>query len=117
MGTKINYFLEHLNDEVKSVHVVSRPKSSIEYPKVKDEYRQSLSYDAFKNNEGKRVLRYGNTPDVKFYFEYTLKEYEKEKPYIGNVDIYEHQSIWDFYTFIGYDYKTKKYLLENQNAK
>jgi hypothetical protein len=104
--TKETYFLKSVNNEIKSVHIVSRPYPFTE----KDAYRQSLSYDSFKNNEAKRLIKNQEKEDESYYFDYSQKQFEKEKPFLNDVPIYKHNSIWDFYQEIGYDYKSKKYI-------
>lgn len=106
MTTKETYFLESVNDKITSIHLVFRPYPFTE----KDAYRQSLSYDAFKNNEAKRILKLQNEIDIKYYLDYSKKDFEKEQLFLKDIPYYIHNSIWDFYLIIGFDYKTKKYI-------
>lgn len=106
MTVKETYFLESVNDKIESVHLVYRPYPFTE----KDAYRQSLSYDAFKSNEIKRLLKHQEESNIKYYFDYTKIDFEKEKPFLKDIPYYTHNSIWDFYLKIGFDYKTKKYI-------
>jgi|WetSurMetagenome_2_1015567.scaffolds.fasta_scaffold552190_2 hypothetical protein len=81
-------------------------------PNVSDDgfYRQGLSIDAFRNNQHKRREK------NKYWF---YVDFERDQHgNLGNIKYHKDigipvsksfTSVWDFYTFIGYEYKKKKY--------
>jgi hypothetical protein len=81
-------------------------------PKIGEDgfYRQGLSIDAFRNNQHRRR-------ELKKYWFYV--DFERDQHgNLGNIKYHKEigvdvinlfTCVWDFYTFIGYDYKTKKY--------
>ena len=73
-------------------------------------YREVLSYGGW-------ALAYKNRNKTKNYLFYARDEEEYElslagKKYHDTLDIkrIEHGSLWEFYKFIGYDYKSKRYI-------
>lgn len=86
-----------------------------------DFYRQTVSFDAFRNFVAKVCAK---TDRLTYYYkdEFSLKceeeskarfieEYgDKVKGWLIATDLpgISHASLWDFYKYIGYDYKKKK---------
>jgi hypothetical protein len=69
-------------------------------------YRQMLSFDAFFNGRKRR-----NHSDIALYTANNKQEYLEY--YANNSHLntgLTFNGIWEFYKYIGYDYKTKKYI-------
>lgn len=96
---RINYILVHKEEEPVLVYKVIRPD-----PTEKGFYTQSLSMDSFKND-----YRIDELNELE-YFVLTQKEFEchEEKRY-KNIVVKEHNSVWNFYNTVGWDYKKKKF--------
>lgn len=117
--------LERDNGKCVALHEISRPGW--------DEdgfYRASLTSEAFKYSEMRR--RFGKNPpwnhkplirwfSVQNKDVWTIQENStnkimsemgliKYRPEYHDASIIKHESIWEFYKHIGYDYKRKKYL-------
>ncbi|MNQ58253.1 hypothetical protein D3C85_724440 [compost metagenome] len=89
-------------------------------PEGKSDYRAIGSYNAFNNNEGKRLL---NDPHVMFRG-HAVNERDHllsrqiqadtcarwELTPEPELPVFTHDSIWDMYKAIGYDYKRKRYV-------
>lgn len=100
-----NYIIEYEADNLKAIHLLTRP-----HYVEKDGYKQSLSFQAFFNNEDKKVS--GEIKKtIKSFEMYKKKEvtdkFLEELKYDKNM-IINHNSIWSFYDYIGYDYKKQK---------
>lgn len=98
-------------------------------------YRTAISLEYYRNREltgwydkyhqkGKVCPRRFT---VKFSYEKFVAEVARTEDnlrkyvpgYVDNLrtlPIFEHESLWEFYKFIGYDYKTQKYTKEQDNA-
>lgn len=88
-------------------------------------YRATVSYDAFRNFENTRL--YNSMQKRKCYpdFHYSLKptyEWEADEQLLfkalasfgvdaehGIIEKLQHDSIWDFYKAIGFDWKKRRY--------
>lgn len=87
-----------------------------------DFYRQVTSFNAFFHSGGKRGLYGPNWKgDELLYSEKDWEEFENECEIWGkdlpaldyrNLPQIEHQSIWEFYESIGYDFRKKKWWLK-----
>lgn len=84
-------------------------------------YRQTVSYDAFFNGIPKKGKQHGPNWKMKerLYVAKWWDEFESDcerwKKYGSTHDdrtlpTVEHQSIWEFYEHIGYDYKKKRWV-------
>ncbi len=71
-----------------------------------------------KNNKGRRSLHYYVKRDLEFNRDREMAMNSAKK--LGHMDIFEkcddlklplvkHDSLWDFYKYIGYDYKTNRW--------
>lgn len=72
-------------------------------------YRGAMTYNAFFNsgkdrNKSKTRLFHADS------FLSGLTPYVRERIAKGEATVVEHETIWDFYKAIGYDYKSKKYI-------
>jgi len=86
-------------------------------------YRAVVSMGAFQHRELDRVFgekARRSRKEVPFYYALQRRQ-ELEVRYAGHVHRYgqelrerlpiiEHESIWDFYKYIGYDYKKKRFV-------
>jgi hypothetical protein len=85
-------------------------------------YRAAVSSGAFKDRETKiwydRYYTKRKVMPRQFYVIYSF-DFQIEKKLIADpwsdhkwhsLPILEHESIWEFYTHIGYDHKKKKYI-------
>lgn len=100
------YFVEYEFDRPIALHYVIRPHFS-----EKDGYRQSLSFQSFCDNEDKKLLIEKELP-VRSFVAYKKRDMTDEV--IADLgcnkeNIISHMSIWDFYNFINYNYKKKKF--------
>lgn len=117
--------LEKINDQDSVIHVIRNPN-----PTEKDFYRSGVSRTYFHERElnrwhDKYYIKGLICPrwfDMKTSFDSNQLEreisfFEEEVPgeekylhWLRDLPIVEHQSVWDFYTYIKYDYKKKKWL-------
>lgn len=133
MGTQDIFVIERDSRldkrQVVATHIVSRNR--IDGP---GSYRATLSYEAFRMREIKRAF-----PDLKrglinggirchWYSLYIKEHFDEEREMIQKINVgllgrrvinpweekdipvIHHESIWEFYKHIGYDYKRKKYI-------
>lgn len=108
LGSRDRVIIEYAYEPCIAVHVVRMPDVS-----EKGFYRAAVSISAWEEREVKN---------------YVDRFYTKRKPCprhwsverdtnhmhpldYQNVPIVEHETLWDFYKYIGYDYKTQKYAL------
>lgn len=113
----------------------------IAVPSIGDKgyYREVISMDYYRGRELEKVygekarkkgMRLANFPvqyamrrrdDWEFSQESSRDSIERITGRVydrwSNLPVHEHASIWDFYKFIGYDYKKQKYLNEAENYK
>jgi hypothetical protein len=114
---KTRIFVEYHDNHPAIRHEVTMPDIS-----EHDDYRQGVSFNAFTNFVGKLCAKTGR---LTFHYkdEFSLKCEEESKARfleqygadkVGGWLIatelpgVSHSSIWEFYKYIGYDYKRKK---------
>lgn len=115
--------LEKINNRTAVVHVIRNPD-----PSEPGFYRSAISREYFSKREltrwhdkyYKKGIKCPRWFDMKTCFdskhiEREIKFFEEEVPSkpqheLRDLPIVEHQSVWDFYTYIKYDYKKKKWL-------
>lgn len=110
---------------------VPQSRHFVRTPEVSDSnfYRQATSLDAFRTREAKRLHEQhkkgikdvvGKRSWVRWYDEYSqeVKVVEESmKKYVPDythhfsaTPEFFHNTVWDFYKQVGYDYKRKKYV-------
>lgn len=114
------YFMGLLfqSNEVISVHGFKIPAFLEE-----NFYRQTVSYNSFRSRENRKLFidkeckiprhYYGKRLgicDIEDYNEWNLWRFNHFKAL--NLPYFEHDSLWELYKGIGYDYKKQKYLSE-----
>lgn len=105
----------NIDDNQKvAIHLVPIPEF-----KEKDFYRIGVSFDAFFHSTRER-----NKSDKYFFYHRYTEDWEKDdllykmiEESENNLPRIEHKSLWDFYDYIGYDRKRKKYLKGDNNDR
>lgn len=126
MGTQDLFALERDNGKVVAVHIISRNRIC-----ESGSYTATISYEAFKSREIKRAfpegyVNLGTRKSIHWFSMYVKEHFDDDQeitqsickkltgkkliqPWHNKPEIY-HNSIWDFYKYIGYDYKRKRYM-------
>jgi hypothetical protein len=75
-------------------------------------YTESISLQWYSNRELSIVDKPNWQKLRRFDFDWfaTFERQEKQFPVYSDVPMIRHATLWDFYTYIGYDYKKKRYL-------
>lgn len=115
---------ECVDGRLIGIHYISTPKFG-----EKGFYRQGVSINAFATRELKvfsreAIQERGNYCADYFSFEWNFdhwKEFYKDSELFSRrykgVPEYHHDSVWDFYTAVNYDYKKQKYLSDSYRSK
>ncbi len=106
LGQRDCVILEYAYTPCIAIHVVRVPTVG-----EKGFYRSAISIGAWDEREVKNYVE-------KFYMKrkpcprhWSVKRETKYMHPLDyqNVPIVEHETLWDFYKYVGYDYKTQKY--------
>lgn len=97
-----------LRKQYRKLFNVTGPAIQLHYVELEG-YKPIGSFEAFRNKSR-------NFSKTRWYYAITEKEefLQIYSSQYSNLNVIEHKSIYDFFTFIGYNYKTKKF--EDQNV-
>lgn len=134
MGTQDIFAIERNGGNVVATHIISR--NHICGP---GSYTATLSYEAFRRRESERafpetkkgyVLLGKKSPTIRWFAMYIKEHFDEEQEITQGICMetlghrivqpwhsvpeFRHDSIWDFYRYIGYDWKKKRYIKQEK---
>jgi hypothetical protein len=119
-GLRDQIILEKVNEELATIHVVRMPTV-----REKGFYRSSISATYWRERENtnwyeKFYLKRKVCPrswTVMMARETSACHRVLNDPNNVGILVLEHETIWDFYKYIGYDYKTQRYTKVNSELQ
>ena len=113
LGPRDRVVLEYAYTPCIAIHVVRQPNVG-----EKGFYRAAISMGAWDEREVKNYVDKFYTKRKPCPRHWSVK-YETKYMHpldYQNIPIIEHDTLWDFYKYVGYDYKTQKYAKVTENA-
>jgi hypothetical protein len=108
-GNPVRVFFFH-DEGPTELHWFKLPKMM-----EKHHYRTIGSYEAFRNREANRFVKYLENGKPKPTFRascdsFAITDFEFKHGLYKNLKAFYHADLWDFYKAVGYDYKKQRYI-------